>query len=259
MSMKHDWSPERYLQFASERSRPAMDLLARVGSISGKVIYDLGCGPGNSTSLLLAAYPGAFVTGVDNSPAMLERARKDVAEAEFLLADLSDWKVPADADLLFSNATFQWVPNHAEVMKRMLSAAKTGAALAVQMPNNLDEPSHSAMRLVAQNNRWSGLVGEAGSVRERLLSPAGYQDQLGGECRSLNIWQTTYYHRLADHQAILDFVSSTGLRPYLDPLSPAEQDAFKAAYVEKLKHAYTLQEDGTVLLPFPRLFIVAVR
>ena len=196
LSMKHDWSPERYLQFASERSRPAMDLLARVGPTSGKVIYDLGCGPGNSTSLLLAAYPNAAVTGVDNSPAMLERARKDVAGAEFLLADLADWRAPADADLLFSNATFQWVPNHADVMRRILKAAKPGTVLAVQMPNNLDEPSHSAMRLVAQDRRWVGLIGEAGSVRERLLSPAGYQNQLSGECRSIDIWQTTYYHRL---------------------------------------------------------------
>ena len=71
-----DWSPERYLKFEDERNRPAHDLLAQVRSGRVRKIVDVGCGPGNSTELLAHRFPEAGITGIDNSRAMLEEARR---------------------------------------------------------------------------------------------------------------------------------------------------------------------------------------
>ena len=69
------WQPERYLAFADQRTRPALDLLARVPLAHPARVADLGCGPGNSTALLAQRWPEAAVIGVDSSPEMLAQAR----------------------------------------------------------------------------------------------------------------------------------------------------------------------------------------
>ena len=68
-----DWNPSLYLQFDAERTRPAADLLSRIAHLQVEHAVDLGCGPGNSTRLLRAAWPLATIVGIDNSPAMLIR------------------------------------------------------------------------------------------------------------------------------------------------------------------------------------------
>lgn len=250
-----DWSPGDYLKFAGERARPAADLLAQVRLNDPKLVYDLGCGPGNSTALLAAAFPGAEIIGIDNSEAMLTAARKALPNRAFELADLVDWSPSRAADLLFSNATFQWIPGHLAVLGRLVKSLKPCGVLAVQMPDNLDEPSHRLMREVAKTGPWAQKI--ANATREPLDSVRLYYDTLKPECRSVDIWHTTYTHPLAGVEAIVDMFSSTGLRPYLDPLTAAERTLFLADYSTRLISAYPCQSDGTVLLRFPRLFIVA--
>jgi trans-aconitate 2-methyltransferase len=150
-----DWSPTAYLQFADERARPLRDLVAQVPIASPQLVYDLGCGPGNSTAVLGKAYPQAEIIGVDNSPAMLAKARATLPQRKFVEADIATWQPDPAADLLFSNATFQWVPGHAEVLLRLLKGLKRGGAVAAQMPDNLHEPSHHLMRATAADGPWA--------------------------------------------------------------------------------------------------------
>ena len=56
-----DWNPSLYMKFEDERILAARDLLARVPLESARIIYDLGCGPGNSAELLLRRFPDAAV------------------------------------------------------------------------------------------------------------------------------------------------------------------------------------------------------
>ncbi|HEA3156302.1 TPA: trans-aconitate 2-methyltransferase, partial [Escherichia coli] len=61
------------------------------------------------------------------------------------------------------------------------------------------------------------------------------------------------------HQAIIDWVTATGLRPWLQDLTESEQQLFLKRYHQMLEEQYPLQENGQILLAFPRLFIVARR
>lgn len=244
-----DWSPELYLRFSGERNRPALDLLAQVQLHRPQLIYDLGCGPGNSTAMLLQRFPAASVTGIDNSPAMLQAARKAAPGAAYVEADIRTWQPDAPADLLFANAALQRVDDHVGVMQRLLAGLKPGGILAVQMPDNLAEASHALMRKVAGHQHTV--------QRQALLTASGYINALQPHCRNLEVWRTTYNHRFTGAAAIVEFVSSTGLRPYLDPLDEQGKAAFLSAYEAELKLAYPTLQDGRVLLAFPRLFIVA--
>jgi trans-aconitate 2-methyltransferase len=75
----------------------------------------------------------------------------------------------------------------------------------------------------------------------------------------VDVWRTTYHHPLAGPEALVEWFKGTGLRPFLDPLDPDEREAYLARYGDAIAAAYPALPDGTVLLPFPRLFIVAVR
>ena len=251
-----DWRPEAYLRFSGERSRPAQDLLARVPLDAPQLVYDLGCGPGNSTALLCERYPRAKVIGLDTSQTMLTKARKDLPEVQFIGADLAIWEGDRNADLLFANASFQWVPDHAAVLLHLLRGLKAGSVLALQMPDNLDEPSHRLMRETAKTGPWASALRNAAGFREVIRTPNGYYELLKPHCRSLEIWHTAYYHALQGAQGIVDFVSTTGLRPFLDPLDEGTREEFIGTYRLGLTKAYPEMGGGKVLMRFPRLFLV---
>lgn len=255
--MTEDWNPALYLAFEDERTRPPRDLLARVPLSRPRRVIDLGCGPGNSTELLAQRWPDAEVIGVDNSPAMLEQARARLPGLRFELADLASWTPPEGTDLLFANAVFQWVPDHLDVLARLLDKLPLGGVLAVQMPDNVTEPSHLLMEEAAAAGPWAARI--AGAARDVLPAVAAYYDRLAPLARQVDIWHTLYNHPLAGPAAIADWFRSTGLRTYLAPLDEAEREAFLADYTARLAKAYPARVDGKVLLRFPRLFIVAVR
>lgn len=254
-----DWQPRKYLAYAEERTRPARDLLAKVLLNNPRTVYDLGCGPGNSTALLVERFARARVIGIDNSPAMLAAARKTCPEADYHEADLTTWQPEETPDLLFSNATFQWVPNHLAVLARLAEMLKPGGVLAVQMPDNLAEPSHRLMQEVADAGPWAAKLKTAAAARDPLPSPQVYYWHLKPFFTRLEIWHTVYNHPLAGASGIVDWVTSTGLRPYLDPLETSERVQYLAAYEARIAKAYPALADGTVLLRFPRLFLAGVR
>ena len=109
-----DWNPSLYLHFAAERSRPAVELLARVPLENIEYVADLGCGPGNSTALLHQRWPAARITGIDSSPAMIAEARSALPDCQFVEADIRNWQPEQALDLIFANASLQWLPDHYE-------------------------------------------------------------------------------------------------------------------------------------------------
>jgi trans-aconitate 2-methyltransferase len=254
-----DWSANQYLKFEDERTRPPRDLIAQIPLARPERVIDLGCGPGNSTELLVERYPEASVIGLDSSPNMLAQARERLPKCTFIEADLVSWSPPKRTDLLFANASFQWLPDHQAVLRRMLQALAPGGVLAVQMPDNLDEPALALMSKVAGRGPWAGNAAVAAAAREPLPRPEAYYDLLKPLCAGLDVWHIIYNHVMADHSAIVEWFKGSALRPFLDALDPAQRADFLAAYLEEIKQHYGARHDGRVLLPFPRVFILAVR
>lgn len=254
-----DWQPLQYLKFSDERTRAARDLLAQVPLTAARTVYDLGCGPGNSTAMLVERYPDASITGIDNSPAMLEAARKVCPRASFSMGDLAEWRPEDVPDLLFSNAAFHWVHDHVCVLERLSGTLPEGGVLAMQIPDNLREPSHVLMQVAAERGAWAAKLVKAPDARDVLPAPDTYFARLKPLFRRLDIWHTIYNHPLEGVDGIIAWFKSTGLRPYLDALDESERAAFLAAYRALLRDAYPPQADGTVLLRFPRLFLVGTK
>jgi len=257
--MVEDWNARQYLKFEDERTRPPRDLLAQVPLESPRRVIDLGCGPGNSTALLLERYPQARVMGLDSSPDMLRQARERLPNCEFAQADLADWSPQERTDLLFANAVFQWVPNHPAVLRRLLAALPAGGVLAVQMPDNTEEPALALMREVATRGPWAAQLALAAAARDDLPTPAADYDLLGPLCAHLDVWHTVYNHVMAGPEAIVEWFKGSGLRPFLSSLDDDMRRGFIADYTARIARAYPRRHDGRVLLRFPRLFIVATR
>jgi len=252
------WSARQYSLFEQQRTRPVRDLVAAIPRESAQTAVDLGCGPGNSTEVLAERFPQARVTGLDSSTDMLGEARQRLAAVEFVQADIGDWRPAQTYDVILANASLQWVPDHSQLYPRLVSLLNPAGVLAVQTPDNLDEPAHRLAREIAASPQWADRIGD---VRHPDRHPAPYYfDLLRPHCAEVDVWRTTYHHPLAGgHPAVVEWFKGSALRPYLQRLDQAAQQDFLDTYLHAISQAYPLLADGTVLLPFPRLFIVATR
>lgn len=252
------WSAEQYLQFAAERNRPVHDLLAHIANPVHRAI-DVGCGPGNSTEILIAAFPDAQVAGIDNSPQMLAAAQNRLPEIDFTLDDIATWSAPGSFDLILANASIQWVPDHAKLLPRLVAKLSLGGSLAVQVPDNLTEPTHRLMRQVAEDGPWSDRLVPALAPWGNRLDAESYYRILLPIAKSIDLWRTTYFHRLPGPAGIVEWFRGSTLRGFFALLNADEITAFESRYQLLIEGAYPPLPDGSVLLPFPRLFFVARR
>ena len=253
------WDPALYRQFEDERTRPARELLARVPLTAPAQVYDLGCGPGNSTELLVQRFAKAAVVGTDNSKAMLASARERLPTCRFELSDIAHWQATAPPDLIYSNAALQWVADHETLIPRLFAQLAPGGVLAIQMPDNRDEPTHQLMRELAALAPWSGSIDAAVAQGTKSLGLTDYYDLLAPAAAEVDIWRTAYQHPMASPAKIVEWLRATGLKPFVDPLAGALRESFLAEYEARVARAYPERRDGRRLLGFPRLFIVARR
>jgi trans-aconitate 2-methyltransferase len=275
------WDPGQYLRFSDQRLRPALDLMAQVPLTVPRQIVDLGCGAGNVTAILQQRFPSAEVTGVDGSAAMREKARAAAPACRFEQGDFATWVPhgtphwspegspegstggsppghPAIApDLIYSNAALQWVGGHATLFPRLMSLLAAGGVLAVQMPAMHDAPLRRLQYEVAAHGPWAERLASHVSAPP-ILDAAAYWDLLRPHAAGLDIWETVYLHPLSGEDAVVEWAAGSSLRPFLEPLEPAQQVAFRSAYAEALRPHYPRRTDGTTLLPFRRLFLIAV-
>jgi trans-aconitate 2-methyltransferase len=253
------WSAAQYVKFEEERTRPVRDLVARIPNAEVSRAADIGCGPGNSTEVLRERYPSAHIVGIDSSPDMIEAARKRLPDIAFDVADIREWRAERPFDVILANAVLQWIPGHETLLPALIARLRAGGALAVQTPDNLDEPSHRLMRETAASGPWAAKLADAGKARAERHAAEWYFRLLRSHARHVDLWRTAYYHPLAGAAAVVEWLKATGLRPFLDPLEAAEREAYLSRYEAAIAEAYPAEADGTVLLPFPRLFFVATR
>lgn len=253
------WSPAQYLKFEDQRTRPAHDLLAQVPLEHIDRGVDLGCGPGNSTELLVERFGPAAISGLDSDANMVEAARRRLPDITFTLADLATWQPSGPQDLLYANAVFQWLPDHLDIFDRLMDGLRPGGVLAIQMPDNRNEPSHLLMEETAQDGPWSAAFAASPARRPDMPTPSDYYNRLVGKSARLDIWHTIYNHPMNGAGAIVEWVRGTGLMPYLARVAQDDQARFISDYTARLERAYPPLADGNVLFRFPRIFIVAVK
>ncbi|MFJ2485855.1 trans-aconitate 2-methyltransferase [Pseudomonas sp. NPDC087639] len=254
------WSAKQYVAFEDERTRPARDLLAAIPTADARSVVDIGCGPGNSTELLVQRFAGAKVSGLDSSPDMIDAARKRLPQLQFDVAEIDQWADEGPFDVIFANAVLQWVPDHASLLPALAGKLSAGGSLAIQMPDNLNEPSHRLMREVAANGPWAGKLAGAAGQRTEVASASEYFSMLRPCCARVDVWRTTYHHQLPGGAAgVVEWFKGSGLIPFLSPLTESERGQYLELYLAEVEKAYPALADGSVLLPFPRLFIVATR
>ncbi len=251
------WNANDYLRFGDERTRPAEDLASRIDVAGVSTAVDLGCGPGNSTQVIRRRWPCARVCGLDSSPSMIAAAGEAYPDQEWVLGDIAGWTSPEPLDLVFSNAALQWVPDHARLVRRLFDHVAPNGALAFQVPSADFAQVRALIHEIAAHAAWDHRMDAARSILT-MEEPAVYYDALAPHARSIDMWETEYYHVLDAPAAIGDWISSTGLRPFLDALETDEdRGLFRSMLDVRIAETYERRGDGKVLYPFKRLFVIA--
>lgn len=247
------WDPQTYLTFGDQRARPFHDLLARVRTHDPAVVVDLGCGPGNLTTLLTRRWPQAQLVALDNSPEMVRAAQERGVPAQ--LHDVRSFALPPGTGLVVCNAVLQWIPGHTDLLRRWLQELAPGGWLAVQVPANFAAPSHTVTARLAAEPRWRELLDLSAAVP--VLEPTGYAAAIAPLAVEVDAWETTYLHRLNGSDPVLDWITGTTLRPVRAALSTTEWARFRTELAPLLRAAYPAGADGVTWFPFRRVFVVA--
>jgi trans-aconitate 2-methyltransferase len=254
---KKDWNPDLYLRFGKERIQPSIDLVSRIKIDYPSKIIDIGCGPGNSTQVLVQRWPHSNIIGIDNSPAMIEKAKKDYPHQNWEILDAGKDKFPDTYDIIFSNATIQWIPDHEALINKLFSCLNKKGIIAIQIPMFWDMPLGKAIESISRGDRWRSStkgVFEMFTIHSYYF----YFDQLSHASSEIDIWETDYMHIMDSHSSILEMIKSSGLRPFLERLeSENDKKDFEAQVLQQIIKDYPKQKNGKVIFPFKRLFFIA--
>ena len=252
-----EWSAAQYSKFKGERTIPAIDLARSIEHDNVRSVLDIGCGIGNSTAVLAERFPGAKITGADNSDDMLESARRENPDIKFIKLDAENdlGSLEDHYDVVFSNACIQWIPNHYSLLKNMFSLLNDDGILAVQIPQQSKHPVHRIMKTVAESDRWRDKI----LVHRKYnnLNENEYYDVLSELTDDFRIWEITYFHSMPSYESIIEWYNGTGLRPYLEQLNADDQRAYCNDILQCLKETYPMQRNGEIIFRFPRLFFIA--
>lgn len=264
--MSDSWDPSHYTRYAAERDRPFVELMARVPPLEPRRIVDLGCGPGHGLRWLADRWPDADVLGLDSSAEMVAAAQEVAGDGTVRaqVGDLVDWArggaQAGEVDLLVTTATLQWVPGHLDLLPDLVGRLRPGGVLAMTVPGNFGEPSHTLRRQIAEQPRYAAHL--AGIASPASHDPADYLRVLAEAGAAVDAWETTYLHVLdpegQDPDPVFTWVSATGARPTLQALPEDLRADFTEEFRAALRGAYP-RTDAGVVLPFRRVFAVATR
>jgi trans-aconitate 2-methyltransferase len=244
-----EWNPNQYDKFIAQREAPLVDLMALIRARPHMRVVDLGCGPGNISAKLAAALPDVDLLGLDSSPEMLQAAAAHARPGmRFALGHIEEFAASdgADFDLVFSNAALHWVPDHGQLIPRLLARCRPDGQLAVQLPADDDSP---ARQIFADVAGWRfDLATLDITAYAEILYAAGAVE--------LTVFEKVYPHVLADADGILEWARGTALLPYLERLPPAQH----APYLDEVRRRLRARYPGQpVFFPFRRVLFWARR
>jgi trans-aconitate 2-methyltransferase len=254
-----DWNPDKYLLFKNERTQPAIDLVEKINLNNPKNVIDIGCGPGNSTQILVNKWPNCNVVGLDSSKSMIEKAKNDYPNQTWIHGKAEN--IPDDErySLVFSNASLQWMDEHEMLIPRLWNVVDDNGVFAAQIPNFENMPVNFAINDVLKKKKWNNCI-RNNIWNKQLRKLNYYYEILSKYTDEITLWETHYYHIMESTKGIIDFVHSTALRPYLEQVETEnEKQEFLNEVIDGCKKHYKKQSNNKVLFPFQRMFIIAYK
>lgn len=211
----------------------------------GETVLDLGCGTGHLTYQI--AEKGAIVTGLDSAPAMVAQARMNYPSLKFMLADATNFTLPAPVDAVFSNAVLHWVKNADGALACIRRALKPGGRFVAEFGGK-DNIHHLLGAILAEvpgsENPWYfPSIGEYATLLERngfRVTHAFHFDRLT---------------KLEGPRGIEDWIEMFG-SGIVAGIDPQQRNAVYQRIVERLRP--TLFRDGTWFADYVRLRVAAV-
>jgi len=234
-----DWNPAQYERFAVQRAQPFWDLVEMIHPGGIERAVDLGCGTGSLTVHAAERLGIGRMTGIDNSPAMLDvAASRGRVEVDFEYGDISRWTSGGDHDLVLANAALQWVPDHRAVIERWASQLTACGQLAIQVPANADHPSHTCSATVAEREPFRSAMGgtpPADPVGANVLAPEAYAEllhDLGFEDPDVRL--VVYPQVMPSSATVVDWTRGTSLTRFFTALPDDLHERFVDAYRSEL-------------------------
>lgn len=263
--MKFKWDSAQYLQFEKERNQALLDLIMQVKqkrkANSVTSILDIGCGPANSTKMLAKHFRYAEILGIDNSQNMLNQASKNAMSKrihfKLLCANTQLHTLNEKFDIILANASIHWIQDQHKLFNIVFNLLKKNGIFAVQIPLDSDSLFHQTLQNFVTTTKWQSYFVTNPRIFFSLDSTT-YFDILTSYTYDIRMWETTYFHNLANIESIIAWYKGSGLRPYLQNLSETNRILFENELLELLQRVYTLQQNGSVVLQVPRLFFIAV-
>lgn len=252
-----DWDAKQYSIFKRERTLPAIDLANAIDKGNVQNVLDIGCGIGNSTFIIKKKFPKANVIGIDSSDDMLDNARRDHPDIEFMKMDAGKEieTITERFDIVFSNACIQWIPDHKQLLENFMELLNSDGVLAIQIPQQYKHPMHKMIGDVSESNKWNDKIAVSRTFYN--LKEDEYFDILSKISCDFRIWETVYYHKMPSHKSIVEWYKGTALRPLLEQLSKHDKEIFEQDILAETKKIYPIQKNGQIIFRFPRLFFTA--
>ncbi|MGL5352114.1 MAG: methyltransferase domain-containing protein [Clostridium sp.] len=250
------WDLKLYETYGMERLQPTLDLLNRIPKGNYSRIIDIGCGTGMSTLPLLQRFENAEILGVDFSEEMLQKASAVTDKVRWIQRDCSKSLLDMGKfDLIFSNAFLQWLQNQEEFISKVASMLNENGIFGLQVPNydNMAIKKCADVVVTSYGNRFE-------EVKKKMCHNKDlneYYDILCDHFGEITIWQTNYSHIMDSYDDIINFISATGIGPYLEILNKNEQLEFKNRLIDELKKVYPIQRNGKIIFTFERIEFIA--
>jgi trans-aconitate 2-methyltransferase len=234
-----DWDAATYDRISAPQQQWAAEQLDRLELRGDEVVVDAGCGSGKITLELLKRVPGGTVYAVDAAPSMVAHTQEAVGErATALCQDLAELALPEPVDVVFSNATFHWIPDHDMLFAALYRNLKPGGRLLAQCGGrgNIDAfrtlsdevagEAPFAQYFTGWVKPWNYAGAEETAQR---LQRAGFAD--------VETWLEPRPTELAEPRA---FIATVCLVRHLDPLPEELRDRFVDAVMERLAQPVVL-------------------
>ncbi|HET8674018.1 MAG TPA: methyltransferase domain-containing protein [Thermoleophilaceae bacterium] len=185
-SKPRDWDASTYDRVSNPQAQWALHVLDRLPLKGDETVLDAGCGSGRVTKLIEDRLPNGRVIAVDASPSMVEKARAALRpDARVFTCELTQLDLHEEADAVFSNAVFHWIPDHEALFARLHEALRPGGRLVAQCggAGNI-ERFHDVVKQVAEEppfaehiGGWEGPWNYAGAPETAVrLAHAGFVD-----------------------------------------------------------------------------------